>query len=328
MGTRAAPRAAVPDETTRPLTSLLDAWVTDDVITREQADQIGARHDADLVRLPTVRPRPGASLATEALGYIGGVVVMVGTILIANLYWDELDVTTRVTVMGIAAALLCAGGLAVPSGLGDVGVRLRSVLWLASTVAFGGFLGLLGAGVLDLSGADTAVLTTSGTAVVAAVFWRAHRHLAQQLATMVALMATAAALVADYITPDHWPGAGAWLVAGVWLALSWGGLLTPRRPVMGTAAAALIVASVSTLPTDGGFALAIGTVTAIVAMALLQADLVLFAIGAVGTLVVLPSAVSEWFPGSAAAPLALLGVGLALVGMAVWTARRRHDQAD
>jgi hypothetical protein len=282
----------------------------------------------DLVRIPAARPRPGASVATEALGYLGGVVVVVGTILIANLYWDELNVATRVTVMGIASALLCAGGLALPRGLGDVGVRLRSVLWLASTAVFGGFLGLLGAEVIDLSGADTAVLTASGTAALAGALWLLHRHLIQQLATMIALMATAAALVADHLTPDHWPGAAAWLVAVVWLGLAWGGLLTPRRPVMGLSAAAVILASLSTLPTNGGFALAIGTVAALVVIAVLFADLVLLAIGAVGTLIVLPSAVNYWFPGSSSAPLALLGVGLALVGIAVWTSRRRHRQSD
>jgi LPXTG-motif cell wall-anchored protein len=90
----------------------------------------------------------------------------------------------------------------------------------------------------------------------------------------------------------------------------------------------VILASLSTLPTNGGFALAIGTVAALVLVAVLFADLVLLAIGAVGTLIVLPSAVSYWFPGSSSAPLALLGVGLALVGIAVWTTRRRRRQSD
>jgi len=309
-----------------PLSRLLDLWLDESVITASQAARIRARQDADVIELaPGSTSATRVPLSAEALGYLGGVVVVVGALLVANLYWDDLASAIRLSVVGGAAVLLLLGGWAVPRRPGDVGVRLRAVLWLAATIAFAGFLGLLGAEAFGWSGSDTAVLTTSGTAVAAAMLWSMHRHLVQQLATLVALMATASALVADLVTPDHLPGAGAWLVAAVWLGLAWLGFLVPRRAVMDVAAAGLLVGSVSTLPTNGGFALALATVAAVVALAVLTTDLVMLGIGALGMLMVLPAAVAHWFPGSAGAPVAVLITGAVLVAVAVLIARRRRE---
>jgi hypothetical protein len=81
-----------------------------------------------------------------------------------------------------------------------------------------------------------------------------------------------------------------------------------------------------TLPTNAGFALAIGTVAFVVAVAVLQSDLLLLGVGAIGTLMVLPAAATEWFPDSDAVPFVLLAMGLLLVLTAVWTARRHRDR--
>jgi len=308
-----------------PLSALLEIWVADGVITPEQGARIAARGDIAVLLGHEPRRRASRSLATEALGYLGGVVVVVSTILIANLYWDDLSLGSRLALMAVAAAGLFAGGLAVPRRLDEIGDRLRSVLWLASTISIAGFLAILGADALDLSGADTAVLTTTGTATAAAALWWAHHHFVQQIATMVALMVTAAAAIADFVEPDYLPGVGAWLVGIAWLALGLRGTLTPRRPVLALSAAAAIVGAMATVPTDWGFVLALATVAGVVALAVQRADLLLLSIGAVGTLVLLPAAVNEWFPGSAAVPFVLLGVGLLLVAVALWTARRHRD---
>lgn len=316
----------LPHRVAVPLSRLLDLWLDDELITASQAVRIRARQDADVVELASGPPSATrVPLSAEALGYLGGVVVVVGALLVANLYWDDLASAIRLSVVSGAAILLLLGGWAVPRRPGNVGVRVRAVLWLAATIAFAGFLGLLGAEAFGWSGSDVAVLTTSGTAVAAAMLWSMHRHLVQQLATLVALMATAAALVADLVTPDHLPGAGAWLVAAVWLGLASLGFLVPRQPMMDVAAAGLLVGSVSTLPTDGGFALALATVAALVVLAVLTTDLIMLGIGALGMLMVLPAAVAHWFPGSAGAPVAVLITGAALVAVAVLVARRRRE---
>jgi hypothetical protein len=311
-----------------PLSSLVARWVADGIISREQATLISAReYDAVPVSTGTARHLP-RSLATEALGYLGGAVVVVSTILIANLYWDDLSLTARLTLLGLAAAGALVAGLAVPSHLGDVSARLRSVLWLASTLSFAGFLGILGADAFDLPERDTAVLASTGTAVLAAGLWYAHRHLIQQVAAMVALMVSAATSIVDLVDSEHLPGLGAWAVAAVWMGLALTERVQPARVALALSSAAAIFTAMTTAPASWGFALAIATVAAVVTLAVQRADLLLLAIGAVGTLGVLPSAVNEWFPDTAAVPFVLLAVGLALVGIALWTTRRHRDRPE
>jgi hypothetical protein len=313
-----------------PLTSLVEEWVAAGVVSPEQARRMTSYGDV-MVTLDGSRPDPhrrrASTVAMEALGYIGGVVVLVSSILIMNLYWSDLSDGVRATVVALASAALLGAGFATSARPGDVGVRLRSVLWLAATGAFAGFLVLLTADVLDLEDADAAVLASAGTAAGASALWWLHRHLPQQMATMVALMVTAGTLAND-VAPGHdsLPGLGAWAVAVTWLLLGWGGLLRPRLAVLPLGAAAMVVSASMTLPTDAGFVLAIGTVAFIVALAVLLSDLLLLAVGAFGTLMVLPAAATEWFPDSDAVPFVLLAMGLLLVLTAVWTARRHRDR--
>jgi hypothetical protein len=305
------------------LPALLDDWVAAGIITADQAARIREREQVLAPSGHDHRPAPAAPRAAEALGYLGGVVVVVGALFIGDRYWADWSLVTRLAVLGGVAVALLGAGIALPGRLGAPGHRLRSVLWLAALAAFTGFLVVLGDQALDLTTARTAVLASAGSAVAAACLWWAHRGFVQQAATMVALMATAGALLADLAdSPDHLPGVGVWLVAGVWLALGLTRRLGPDRPVLAASSAAMIVGSLMTLPTDAGFVLAIATVASVVVLAVGTGDLVLLGIGALGTLVVLPAAIAEWFPDSDAVPFVVLGTGLLLVGVAVWTARR------
>jgi hypothetical protein len=109
----------------------------------------------------------------------------------------------------------------------------------------------------------------------------------------------------------------------VWLLLGWGGILGPRRSVVALSAAAAVIAAMSTTSDDAGLVFAIATAATVVCTAVLFRDLVMLAVGAVGALLVLPQAVDRWFPGSLAAPMALLAVGVLLVSSAFWIAGRR-----
>ncbi len=311
------------------LTDLLDDWVGHDLITPAQADRIRT-HNAVAARTVVTIPAPvrqSSSLAVEALGYLGGVIVVVSSMLITAQYWDDLGTPARLAIVGFAALALVGAGAAVPRRLGDVGVRLRSVLWLAGTVAAAGFLGLFGHEVLDLYDTDLAMMVSGATALVAAGLWAAHRVLLQQAALMVSLMVFAGVTIANLVTTDALPGLGVWGVAVVWLLLGWGGILGPREPVLALGSVAMVIGGMITVGQDWGIVLSIATAATLVAVAVLFRDLFLLAIGAFAALQVLPVAVSTWFPDSRAVPYALLLLGLALVGAALWTARRRRSGA-
>lgn len=312
------------------LPALLEDWVSQQIITADQAARIRARGTAAGTMVIEATPPPRqASLAVEALGYLGGVIILVSTVLITAQYWADLETAARLTIVGVAALGLLGAGAFVPQRLGDVGERLRSVLWLMATGAAAGFVGVFGADVLDLSGTDLGLLVAGGSAAVATALWSVHRLPLQQVAMMVALMVTAAVLIADQVpaddrTSESLPGLGVWAVAVVWFLLGWGGVLGPRQPVLVLAAIGAIVGTMTTVGADLGIVLALLTAVSLVAVAVLFRDLYLLAIGAVGCLQALPVAVSEWFPDTALVPYVLLVLGLVLVAAAIWTARHRR----
>ncbi|MFI5623642.1 DUF2157 domain-containing protein [Nocardioides sp. NPDC051685] len=310
-----------------PLTTLLETWVADQLITPEQADRIRLRGDV-LAQPPAVQelPHERSSLVTEALGYLGGVIIVVASILIASLYWDQVGTTARLVIVGGVAAVLLAAGFAIPQRIGDVGLRLRSVLWLASTGAFAGFLGLLGGDALDLAGEHVFLMVSAGVAAYATGLWVVGRTPVQQLAMMVGLMLTAAALTNELEVNDALPGFAVWGVALIWLLLGWGGVLEPRRLAMAFGAAGMFAGALTTIPTHAGIVLALATSVAVVATAVVFRDLLMLAVGALGTLMVLPSSVIELFPGELAAPIVMLVVGALLVGAGLFIARRRHTE--
>jgi len=311
------PRVSGPD-----LDALVDGWVNARIITPTQARLIKASGAA-----APPRPHPHTSMVVEALAYVGGVIVTAGCFLIAAQYWHDLGTTSRLLILGAVVCVLLAGGFAVPKRLGDAASRLRSVVWLAGCAAVAGFLGVLATKTFDLDDADVGVLVATGTAAVAAVLWTQHRVFVQQLVMMVALLLATASAIGDFVQGDALPGVGVWAVAACWLLLGWGGLLRPRRAVVPVAAAGMVFGAMSTSSYDAGIAFALVNATAVVVAAVALRDLILLAVGALGTLMILPRAANEWFPGRLAAPLTLVVVGCGLVAAAVWIAVRRPSGA-
>src|SRR5690606_42126922 len=75
-----------------------------------------------------------------------------------------------------------------------------------------------------------------------------------------------------------------------------------------------------------GTAVSLLTVAGLVAGAILLRDLLLLVVAAAGLLVVLPVAMSTYFSGVLGAALALLLVGVGLIGAAIVPARRRRER--
>ncbi|MGZ4608976.1 MAG: DUF2157 domain-containing protein [Actinomycetes bacterium] len=311
------------------LPELLDRWVSRGLISRDQADRIRDEErvsmDGHVPVVTVAEPAPAAatSMVVEALGYLGGVLVVIAAGLLTARYWDGMPLALRLSLISVTAAVLLIAGAAVPERLGSVGVRLRAVLWLLSAVACATFLALLGGDGFDWRGEDVALLAGAGTSVYAGLLWWWNHNPAQELALFVALSVTAAAACSQ-LGDSGLPGLGVWGVGVTWLALTWGGLLSPRRTSYVLGSVGALFGAEITMEAGWGLGFALVTVAALVALAVLFRDLLLLAVGAIGALQVIPQAVSEWFPGALAAPLALLAVGVLLIAAAVRTARRRE----
>ena len=295
---------------------LIDRWVTEGLITADQADRMRAELDQE----------ERSSLVIEALGYLGGVVILVAAGLLTALYWSELQTSARLAVVGGAAVALLLAGLALPHRLDAARTRLHAVLWLLSTAATSVFLALFGNEVLDWQGDDVALLMAAGTAVFAGVLWWRLRTVLQQLAFFAALLFTAGTATAQLTDSDSLPGYSVWSVGAVWFLLGWRGFVVPQRAVFVLGSVGMLIGAGITLPTYAGIALGLSTVVALVVLAVRFRDLVLLAVSAFGAFQILPSAVVELFPGDLAPPIALLVVGGLLVGAAIYTAHQRGEQ--
>lgn len=311
------------------LSERLDRWVARELITAEQADRILADEQRDAAVAPAAQRGP--SMVGEALGYVGGVLVLVAAGVITARYWAGLGVAGRLSIVFGAAAVLLAAGAAVRARSGTdpqqagPGQRLRSVCWLLSTAALATGLSLLGDEILHLSEDDQALLVGAGTACCAAVLWRVHRAILQHAALVVSLAGTAGAAAAHLPVADEKViGLAVWGVGAVWLLLGWGAVIGPRQASYLIGGVVAVAGAVLTVSVDWGAALGLATAAVLIAAGAWMRDLVLLGVGAVATLLTVPPALGLYFPDSLAAPLALLVVGVLLVGGALYLMRRRR----
>lgn len=348
MGTRHS-RAATDD-----LERRLETWVHHGLITPEQASRIraielgasldgsrpaagetepwGSRPPATTreVRVDVGADRPQASLVTGALGYVGGILILIAAGVIAGQYFDDLGRLGRLAVTGSAAlALLSAGYLVPVTPTRPAAGRLRSVLWVLAVAATAFFLGLLVDETLGWSREEVPFFAASGTAAVGLELWRRHRWMLQQLAVVVALSIALGSGVATYLGDgDLAPsGVAIWGLGGIWLMLGWGRHVQPRYGTDLLGGAAATVGSQLTMDHDWGAALALATAAALVVVGVRLRALALVAVGSVATLLVVPGVMQRYFPGTLAAPLAVLGAGIVLVLASLATAPKRSRQS-
>ncbi|EWS99708.1 hypothetical protein N865_21240 [Intrasporangium oryzae NRRL B-24470] len=343
--------------TTSPdLSALVDRWVKQGIINPDQAARI--RNDLEgfpePVAGPTAGPVPpaevvarepattpsalpdvasradlraaratGPSIVVEALAYFGGVIAVVALGLIMGTLWESMSFAARAAFAGVVCLALLGAGLAIPAQRSEAGYRLRAVLWAGGTFAFAATTALVTSEGLHWGdGIRVAIATAALTTVVAAVLWRLHPTPLQHAITFAAGLVTVATVVANWADPDFWPAALAvWVVSLVWAVLSHFEVIRPPAVGLIVGSAGLVVGSMMLQEQSWGSFVAIGTIVAIVGVAVLQRRMSLLAIGAVGTFSVVPRAMETWFPGVLAAAIALLVAGLGLVGVAVYIAR-------
>ena len=314
------------------LLDLLEGWVEAGLITDEQSRAI-RQHEAEPDKrraAPELPPSPerGPSLVVEALGYLGGIVMLVGAGILVSMYWTDLAVAMRLTLIGATALALTGAGFAVPDRLGAAAGRLRSVLWAVGVAATAGFLGVFSTEVLDRYDEHALVIIGPCTAVVAGTLWWLRTTWLQQLALFVPLMLAAVGTGMELTsTSSSWGGAAMWAVAVGWAVLSWAGRLGPR--VTGVSLGVLgAVLGAMTMDAEVGIALGLATAVATVVVALWERSLPWLGVAAIALLWTMPRAAGAWFPGPLSAALTLIVTGGALIGAAVWVTRHQARQSS
>lgn len=154
----------------------------------------------------TVTPeRPNRSTAVaEALGYVGGALVLVGVVLVVARTWESLGVGGRLAVAVVVAAVAAFSAWRVPATDDRSGAaqRLQSTLWVVCALALALAGGLAVHDLLDARSPQSVVLGGAAVAgAVGAMVWRGRSRVAEQALTLIAGAVTAAALGAQLRDP-------------------------------------------------------------------------------------------------------------------------------
>lgn len=314
MPSHPAPPPPAPSD----LEERLERWVAAGLIRADQADRIRAAERP----APAPEPPRAVSLVAEALGYVGGVLVLVAAVTLTGRLWDELGTGGRLAVALGATAVLLGAGAAAPVGAA-AGRRLRAVCWLIGVATLAFATALVGEDLLDLDGDGVALLTSAVAAAAAGGLWAAHRTVVQQAAVVLPLAVGAGAAAAHLPAgADTVTGLAVWGTGLVWLLLGRGGVITARPAATVLGGTTAVVGAQLTVDTDGGAVLAVLTALALVAGGVVLRDLLLLVLGAAAVLVTVPTVLSRWFPDALSVPLVLLAAGTLLVVGALWAARR------
>lgn len=264
----------------------------------------------------------------EALGYLGGVLAIVGLASLLVRYWSDMETAGRVGLAGVGAVLSGVGGALVTQRSDPALDRLRGFLWLLSGAATALVAGVVAADGFGTSAPMVVALGSAAAALHGGVLWawRQDRPV-QQLTTLAGAVVAAGAFVAT--VAEGAAGLAVWSLGAVYLVA---GLRqgTPRpllTQVVG--AASLVVGSIMTVSNwlgwGGLFGLATGC--ALVGAASVPSEimssrdrLVLVVAGGIAVTQIAPATLAYWAAGAGIATgLATWAVG---AGMLVAGSRR------
>lgn len=280
---------------------------------------------------PTTDSKSQLSLMVlEALGYLGGAIVVVALALLGSFVWPELTRVGQLAVIAAIFLLLLGAGFGVPQRLGSPARRLRAVIWAAATVAWAVLVGFGVETYTGLHNEQVVAVAAWSSVVLALLLWFLHHAALQQIAVFSALLVGVG--VGTYLLQGGepgqddavWQGVTIGVVSLVWFGFGWLNRIRPSELAMaiGTVGAlfAVMIGADSAVVAVAGLALLAG----LVALSVWRRDFVLLIIAAVGAFQLLPRVVMTFFPGVLAAALLLLVVGLLLIAAALLIARRRH----
>jgi hypothetical protein len=305
----------------------LERWQQAGLIDRAEAEAI--RHFEDhLDDAPQHAERPARRIpvVSEALGYLGGMLGVIGLVLLVTRYWPDLGTPARLAFALGTAMLLTLAGAMVPHNGEPALERLRWFMWLGATAAAGLAGGVFADGVVKTANPSSVALAAASavTALSGALWWMKERPV-QQATFLVGLLVTTGTLGHLWFT-DGINGVLVWVVAATMLAI--GVLHAIPNPfiTIGIGAAGTLVGAAMSAPHSQGDSLLFFVLTAFALLTLAGLDwlignrrerILLTVIGGVGMFQAAPQTVA-WFARDAALATGLtvfaVGVSMMLLG--------------
>jgi hypothetical protein len=275
---------------------------------------------------------PGAAsrrlpLVVEALGYLGAVFAVGAGFIAVRQIWPAIPASAALALVGVAATALLLAGIMLRTADHPAFGRLRSVVWLTSTVSLAAAVGLLtGPQFWDLGPVGRPLVTEAVVTAYAVMLWWRSRATLQHLAAFAgtaALLGTGIAQAWPSVILPWGYGFGLWVLSLLWGMGVHRGYLVPRTAGYAAAGIGLLVGAQLTMDLPAGQALAVMTVAGLLAAGVALRQVLLLGLGAFGAIAILPQVAIRYLPGGAGAAAAVFAVGLVMLGAALWLARAR-----
>lgn len=205
----------------------LGDWTAAGLIGSEQAEAILDHERSAAAARVAVPSEPERAprrvpLVAEALGYLGGILAIVGVVLLIARYWPDLADGVRLGIAAGGAVLAIGAGVAVPGDGEAALVRLRWFLWLVGTASAGVVGGVVSHDILgfDTSREDGRVALGVALAitVVSVVLWAGRERPVQQV-TMTVGAAVALGTFVDDVAHTGWAGLAVWALGAVFVII-------------------------------------------------------------------------------------------------------------
>ena len=268
--------------------------------------------------------QPRISLLTEAVGYVGTILILAGVIAAVGQRWQHLSDWGHVGVLAAAGVFFLVVGLLVRGAPEPALQRLTSVAW---ALAVAGFAASVGVGVNEVGGrsGEPVLLSVGLTAAgVALVLWLVRQRALQLFALFVGVVLTTAGLV---LIPPGDPDRAVlalalWAVGLGWAAAAWQRLLEPIWAGLALGALLALVAPSIGIDAHGWmYAVAIATSSAAMAISVRWQNTPLLALGTVTSFAYVTWMVVRYFGDSLGVPATLAVTGVLVLLLALVSAR-------
>ncbi|MGH3494925.1 MAG: DUF2157 domain-containing protein [Sciscionella sp.] len=261
--------------------------------------------------------------ATEALGYLGGLLALSGAVTLAIQYWREVPTAGRLGLLAAVAVATWLVGARIGDGSAPALIRLRGAVWLASSAAVAALAGQI-AWDLAHAGESTVWLSAGAAAAVhAGLLWQLRDRPAQHLACLAgALMAAGGA--AGLAGGEGAVGLAVAAVGAVWAAVGWMAVLPPPALALAGGSVAVLAGVGITAGDwpDAAPLLGLAAAAVLVVVGVGTDRTALTVVGLAGGFGYLPWTVGHFFAGSLGVPLAMLLCGIALLAVTLAVLRR------
>jgi hypothetical protein len=264
------------------------------------------------------------SLLTEAVAYIGAILILAGGIAAVGQRWHTITGWGRVGILAGTAVVFLLVGIIVWRVCEPAIQRLVDVVWFLSVACAAGAVGFAAHDVFGNAAPVTALAVGVGITLYSAVLWLVRQHALQNFAVFTGLIVVICGII---FTVDNSPpslpfAVALWVFGLVWAGLGWQRYVEPLWVTIPSGVLLALIAP-SLAAGQYGWVYAIGIATAAAAMAasVPLRNTPLLALGALAMFGYVTGVVVRYFHQSLGVPGALAVTGVLILGVAAVTAR-------